>query len=44
MKFLKWFKSLFTKEFWVGEFPKDRSPECFDCNLGNEDCKTCPYK
>ena len=34
-------KSIFTKEFWITEFPDCYEPECFDCNKGN--CEGCDY-
>jgi len=43
MKFIKLIKSIFTKEFWIEDFPKEYPPECFTCNLEAESCKTCKH-
>jgi len=34
---------IFTKDFWIMEFPDYYHPKCFDCNLGIEDCPECKY-
>jgi len=42
--FFNWFKQVFTKHFWIQEFPKEWPPECFDCKLTQIGrCKECKY-
>jgi hypothetical protein len=38
----EYIKSIFTKDFWVGPFPKHYADECFDCKL--TDCEGCKFK
>lgn len=38
--FINFIKTVFTKDFWVKEFPEQYPAECFDCN--NESCEGCP--
>jgi len=40
---INFLKRLFSKDFWITEFPDCYSPECFDCNLSNDDCKDCEF-
>jgi len=34
-------KGIFTKEYWVSEFPSSYPPECFDCRKMK--CLGCEY-
>jgi hypothetical protein len=39
MNLIKLIMSIFTKGFWVQEFPKDYDDKCFMCNESScEDC------
>ena len=39
-RLIKFIKEVFTKDFWLQEFPDYYPPECLDCNKGS--CEGCP--
>lgn len=39
MKLINFLKSVFTKKFWVSEFPNVPDDECFMCN--KQTCEGC---
>jgi hypothetical protein len=40
MKLINFLRSIFTKKFWVSEFPNIPDDECFMCN--KQTCEGCP--
>jgi len=47
MFLISWFSQMvgnFVDAHICSEFPEDLSDECWECNEGNEACKTCEHK